>query len=883
VPDPAPPPVADVKAFDRYGERITLPAADVPKLVEMGGRVATGEEIAASIAAANEDAARQRAVARDAGVSFADDLALMGAGAVGMRTTGRLLGPEGRTAIRSYMLGVNQGLTVGLGPAVTKEAIGAVAGSDAAKAYAGQIDDLREAHRGLVLGGEIAGMYAGSKMGGSAGIVGKLSPVAAIERAGASAAARVAPRLAGLAERGIAGSVLAGAGEMAARGATEGALYGAAQAVSEDLIHDKDLTAERIFAATGLGALAGGVLGGGLGAAGGAVRGGVREARPAVERALTDAAESIVARGRAVTEEGAAGVVRREASGGLGELSRALGDIGDNEGRKAAADQAWRALDSAKKYAAQADKYLARDGGTRAVGRVLLERGIIDAGAREAGESTASAVVRAMRHGTPADLAPKIGAELEAVGAKIGEITSGSEARVTSAEIDRAFAPVLAEHGKIAGFEHVVEAVRGYRASLFEHLGVSAPGERMIKGQKLGASVQDLLEQRKGLDRLIYQEQQTLDPKGRLAALRDVRRGLEDLIVEAIDKSAAEMIPGRAGVGAELKALKRDYQALRIAQDAAEDAATRSSRNRILSLTDTIAAGGAIAAGHPLAAPVVGLGHTIVRQRGNAGAAVLLSRLADHGTISEISSRVADWTERAARGVISPSGTATGVPRSARGQPGSIVSRAQQIVMAVRRMQGDPQAFQDRLRRESESLGRFAPQTSLAYTAVAVKAANALAASLPVTPSVDPLDARSPPRLTPDQAAQVVELAGYVDHPEHLFRDLEDGRISPSGMAMARSIMPRTVAQLEDAAYAEVARRKAQGQPVDFAQRTRLTLLSGRPFDPLYQPSYLRALQASTAPAPVEPADKLSPEKPHKPVTMPKSMQGSTLDRVSSR
>lgn len=78
-----------------------------------------------------------------------------------------------------------------------------------------------------------------------------------------NAAGNLAERqVAGLLGEGFAGRV----GSQIARGSTEGFLYGTAEEVSRNVAHDTPLTAERVLAAGGEGALMGGLVGGTLGA-----------------------------------------------------------------------------------------------------------------------------------------------------------------------------------------------------------------------------------------------------------------------------------------------------------------------------------------------------------------------------------------------------------------------------------------------------------------------------------------------------------------------------------------------------------------------------------------------------------------------------------------
>lgn len=123
-----------------------------------------------------------------------------------------------------------------------------------------------------------------------------------------------------LPEAGILGKTGTAAVKMAARGGSEGALMNVAHQASEDIIHNKPLSAQALLATGSEGFLFGGLLGGGLGAAGhlageateklankgmnAATRGGERSAGIALGRVGQDAAE------HGATEAGAVGGVR---------------------------------------------------------------------------------------------------------------------------------------------------------------------------------------------------------------------------------------------------------------------------------------------------------------------------------------------------------------------------------------------------------------------------------------------------------------------------------------------------------------------------------------------------------------------------------------------
>ena len=105
-------------------------------------------------------------------------------------------------------------------------------------------------------GGEVAGVILPSLL-----TAGEYTPIGL-----GGALARGAEGVAG---RALGEGLLAKAGSMAVGGAIEGGLMGAGGAVSEAALGDEALTAEKLLAGAGQGALAGGALGGGLGLAGG--------------------------------------------------------------------------------------------------------------------------------------------------------------------------------------------------------------------------------------------------------------------------------------------------------------------------------------------------------------------------------------------------------------------------------------------------------------------------------------------------------------------------------------------------------------------------------------------------------------------------------------
>lgn len=159
-------------------------------------------------------------------------------------------------------LGVAEGATLGLGPALAVKA---------GMLDAGHLDAARQS--GVFTAGDVAGTLLPAFLSGGESVVGRAlaaTPAGALGRVGGAAESLVG-RL--LPEVGILGKTASGAIKMAARGASEGALMNMTHQASHDIIINKPLSAQALLASGEDGALFGGLVGGILG--GGAALAGV--------------------------------------------------------------------------------------------------------------------------------------------------------------------------------------------------------------------------------------------------------------------------------------------------------------------------------------------------------------------------------------------------------------------------------------------------------------------------------------------------------------------------------------------------------------------------------------------------------------------------------
>lgn len=882
----APAPEQRVEVVSGDGRRGTIVASDIPALEKSGGRVLTPADLAEErTSAAYEKQSTLQKVATVASM----------AGPVGyplhayLRTHGAELPPT----LGAYQEGVGTGFTGGLSELGLKEATRAVGGDAVAKAYVQGVDDLKAAHPTAYGAGVVAGI-GGSIAAGNAGAAGKIaSPIGA----GASLVGNVVERgaaraVAGLAERGVAGKALAAAARLGARGAAEGAIYGAATETTDQLIHDHDLAAEKIYGAAGTGALGGLVGGAALGGVGSLVG----SAGSGIARVIgRKGAEAEAEASAKAAGEGGADAAAEAPTAGVADqaIESSVSGVENNYVRQMANRSAFRSISvgglSPTKWVKKAQKFLPN--GADDVGETLLRRGILNAD---------DPVLQTALSGTPERLLPKIEAESTAVGKRLGEIADASGAQVPAKVIQGAIDSVVAPLEKKAGFGGIAGSVREYGTDLLDKLGIKPPPlpadigtypptiqkailEKLTENTPKTVSVQSLLEQRKALDDLIWREGQPLTASPRIEELRSLRGKIEDVITEALD-AASDKAPGE--LKAEYKGLKRDYFALQVAQNVAQDSVSRAAKNSHLGLTDKMVGTAVGVTSHAIgipgivAGPAAAYASKIVRERGQAAAAVLLSRMADAGIVTRAQQSVDAAVARASKGMLVTPKAAT--PAAVR----DLIPRAQRIVQDVRAAQTNPQAYIDRVTKQAEPLASTTPGVANSYTATLTRAAAFMASKIPETPPTDPLDPHAPPMLTHDQADKIVTYGTYVNQPMRFLDDLSKGVFSFEGAEVLQTLMPKTFAELQASTAQGLAELRAQGKQIPYWQTEKLGLLLDFPATPAQRPDHIAFLQSqiAAAQAPPTPNQAIGGSGGAKPPRRPmptRSTTSNVLDRLA--
>jgi len=544
----------------------------------------------------------------------------------------------------SYEQGTVAGATGGLGEGVQRKIAGVV-GPVLARATGGPDMTTKEAeefyrylaqggaHSGLHATGEVAGMVGSSIAGGAlkgasgaAGVAGR--GLGLITEAGEGAAAGARALTGGLAARGILGRAAAAGTELGARAGIEMGAYEGLKELSEEMFGDAPLSAQKIFAAAADGAEGGALFGGVAGAGGSLVKSAAK---------------------------GIANTALQAASKNADSLQR-LAD-----------EQRWKALDPLNKFSKEAEARV--PGGEAAVGARLREYGVFDGTLADAAKADATEVSK------------RIDSAVDKVGQKLGEMTEASTATVKYGAIDDALEAVIKDERLKGGHDAIVRSLEDYKASLASKIlpevapGASAGTEAALR--EVPITIQDAIFQRKALDDLIYKESKALDPSLRVGLLRDFRRKFEGVIVDAFDDAAKAA--GNPGAREQLLKLKGDYQALKLAQDAAAETTSRMATNRNLSLTDYISGGIASSIGAGIGQAVGGdyggaiggvLGGAVgarlnrfARARGNAITAAIADRVAAFGGKERVIAKLAEAAPALEKEAIAAEKVAAAAPQ----------------------------------------------------------------------------------------------------------------------------------------------------------------------------------------------------------------------------
>ena len=677
------------------------------------------------------------------------------------------------------------------------------------------LNALREVNPNASLAGELAGAVAPTLLSGGAGAAGAargLSVGGAVR--GLGAIPRGATALGGLAERGVARIVGEGATStlgaaaqrglsLGARGAAEGALYGAGHEVSEAALGDYEATAERLMAGAKSGALMGLAVGGALGASGPLLRGAASKADDVLEAVRVPSSE-------------AGGGVRQKLS-------------------EVAEDRAFKSLSPTKADERAAQRFAgdpkAIGEGARKIGRHMLDELPAEMGKRFELASTEEIAEAAGRR------AKAIG---EKLGAKLDKLDEAFPPSKFGAPANDGFLPrvdtiakrvndeVLAPLRQLPGYEGVISHVDGYLASLSDKAG---------SGEVTFSRLQKI---RAGLDDLIYRgKQPNVNPSPAIEELRKVRGIIESELIESGERAAATK--GEA-FAAEYKDLKSRYQSMRFAEKVATEAEMRGASNRTISMTDYLAGVGGLALGQPALGVLAPLANKMGRERGNQVIAGLLDRAT---RLRQVETQAASIDRKIEKGVRSffapaqvPRGTAA-VPAIATAPLAVSYSRA---VERVKSHEADPQKLAARMATRIGDLADHAPKVSAAAAAIEARKVSYLASKIP--PGHRPMEGLQPhlakPKVSDAEKAKFLRHVRGAEEPLSILDDLKAGKLSREGIDAVRTLYPSLYEGVRSRALESLAKSK---EPVPYQKQVQLGILFGAATHPSLRPQTITQLQ----------------------------------------
>lgn len=800
---------------------------DVP-IVGPDGRVTTikGRDAAAYFqsvesltggAASNADLARQRADEQFGGVGGAALAAAAGAG---------------------------RGLTFGL----SDQALVALGGEQTRATLRG----LQEVNPNASLGGEVLGALAPALATGGSAAAGRLG-LGAVGRGGlvAAEAATALPRgvaavgraaeglTARLAGEGLVGRALAsGAGA-----AAEGALYGVGQEISRAAITNNDLTAERLMAAMGHGALLGGAAGAGLGA-------GATLLRRAADRA-GEAGAALLRRGEAaeakLTGELASAAPKTEAG-----VRGVLSDLGREQAIKATGADA---------AIVRQIKTAGRDVEDRIV-RQLLE----DA-PRAVGKEPGALLSRAEKATAAKTLEAQAGKRVGDLVEQIGTSSARADVGALAAEFRTS---KLVEMGQRSGPE-ATKAVKKLEGWLDDLTTKVAEGDAVAL-QKYKRDLGDAT---------AWSPHLASYDKPVEALKRDLYRRVDQEIAALGEKAAPEL---GAGFAASWKNAKADYQAARLFRDAAEKGVERETANRAFGLSEQIGAAGGLAAGVltggglaalPLAAAgalaqgvVKRYGSDVAAQFARAASKADVVRAIDGAVAKQFGERTAALLEggrtavREAR-LAAPIAVAAAAEQRRSDARAAVASERATARLVATSSASLAQTFQQR----RDVVARFlaAPQQRTAaalqdlddvpglQAALATKiegGARFLAGKLPTRTATTTL-AGGEPQPTPAEMDRWLRYARAVDDPASVIDDAARGHVSREGVEALRAVYPELHAELQSRITAQLDEARAAGRPPpSYATLVQLTATTGVPGDRTLTPRFIQTMQVVYEQAP---------------------------------
>lgn len=682
----------------------------------------------------------------------------------------------GLGALRGASLGLSDPLIAGLG------------GERARKALEG----YQSANPLASTAGEIGGVVLPALVGDEAGLLnapGRL--VGGAGRAAESAATRIVGREAESVLGRVGQRALASAAGMGA----EGAIYGVGNEISDAAIHDHELTAEKLWAGAGKGAL----LGAGMGAAAGTVGQLVRE--------------------------------------GAGALTKAAGKSETLGGwlEKQSLEATGRAAGVNKKIARKAEAY----GDFDQMRRTWRDDAPSLVGKRDFGKMTTEDLAQASSRGLERDGAKQMGA-----------LAKADEALAKKAP--EAFPKAVDVIGDLDSAANKLESTKLGSKPVVNRLRELADQARQMTGlvDQNGQYVPGALDSRWTLSQAhefrvrVDSEvgQFTENMTGLEAALSDVRNGLEKRIVDGVESAGGEALKNTY-VNA-----KQKMQAWYTLRDATKNSAAGGAANQFFGLSEKLGgiAGGVI--GHGIGGPLGGLAGSAVgslaahavRARGDFLAADLLGRVSQLGALERANAVIDKQITAGVKGFLGRTAIQTAEIGASQATSQKRAIRVAQNVTAL--------ANDDHLRTAhvAAALQGLDNAPSVAAHA-ALKAQQSIVnlaqhAPKPYFSSISLTPMQEKLRYSPQEVYQYSRYIDGYEEPMSVLSDLSKGRVDPMKLLAVQENHPRIWEQMHDTLLEELGQ---QDEELSWDQKKLAAIFFGIPSDEALAPDFVQRMQAS--------------------------------------
>lgn len=739
-------------------------------------------------------------------------------------------------ATQAFVAGGLREASLGTSDALARGLSQLVGGKEAAQRTAAYLSDLKERQPiasgvggavGLVGPLLLSGGLSGAAEGGALAAGELAAPAAAEAAAGLTAKGiakgalrAVSAPLRGInavgkaAEHGLA-SALGGKAiiaPMAARGAAEGALFGAGNALSDQaLSQDPELTAEHVLPDVLSGALGGLVLGGATGTVLKGAKSFLKEAKPLVNDIIDE-------------------TVGKAEPGAPKSWQDKLADKLKEESNKSA----FKATEPTKAQFKNVEQYHK--------GASVQGERIKNAFEEITGKSYATADIESLR-------ATQEGLEKR----------SGKVFNEAPKELDTLPDEYKPSHNKLVGeLTDYIDSVhkrtgqKPLAAELRSFVKEFTEGTELIEGEGDKTTYTNLRKLKEDIDTKAYPGGKApVSPTEAQVAYKQMSHIVRDFFEKNADKAEKEV--GDL-LSPELQSgwqqAKKDYETAKILEKHVDNMEAKRGTLRRASLTDYLSTIGAIASGHPVAGLALGAANKYLREHGNQIASVLLDKASKLMTVNDAAQGVEKEIGSSIAQFLNPKEVAKSLFAAGAPQPifaGTTGDERQKsfetYVAKLKDSVANPnQQFADISKRIGD-MGNIAPQTASHIITKHLANEQFLASKLP--PGLTPTDTIFPNKTKPKVSdAEMAKFSRYVAVAQRgskvLMHELKTNRVSPETVEGMKVMYPASYAKIQSSLIDNASKMK---NDMSFSQKLQLFTLFGIPTDRILNPQSRMMLQ----------------------------------------